>query len=273
LNVPSPETISFNLGADDDAFVYVDGNIVCQLGGVHTNAPGTCTSATLTTGNHTLQLFYADIQTHQASLTFSVTTANVTGDPTTTIGQDGPYQIGYAANLNIGDSVVNFSNDGAQGGFDPNTGGAGNLCVNVYTFDPAEEEISCCSCLVTPNGLNSLSVKSDLINNTLTPAIPNSILVKLTSSTPAAAVNGNLTVCNPATVATTANGMLAWGSTLEPAASPTTYGVVNVPYINGSLSASELSSLTAICSFIQSDGTGFGLCGSCGLGALGGAKK
>jgi len=65
--------------------------------------------------------------------------------------QDGGYQIGYAANLNLGDSEVNLSNDGAQGGFinaTPNKT-EGNICVNVYTFDPAEEEIACCACLVT----------------------------------------------------------------------------------------------------------------------------
>ena len=51
-----------------------------------------------------------------------------------------------------------------------------NICVNVYTFDPAEEEIACCACLVTPNGLNSLSAVSDLTSNPLTPAIPTSIV-------------------------------------------------------------------------------------------------
>src|SRR5580658_3976549 len=73
------------------------------------------------------------------------------------------YQVGYAANLNIGDSEINVSNDGFRAGFYPNTAGAGNLCINVFVFDPAEEEIACCSCLVTPNGLESLSAKNDLI--------------------------------------------------------------------------------------------------------------
>ena len=150
---------------------------------------------------------------------------------------DGFFQIGYAANLNIGDSVVNISNDGFNGGvFGAGLSGtAGNICVNTYVFDPQEEEIGCCSCLVTPNGLNSLSVKSDLISNNLTPAVPTSVVIKLVSSTPApatAAAGAPLTVCNPATVnaANTAGfipgtffstigvtgGMLAWGSTLEP---------------------------------------------------------
>jgi hypothetical protein len=111
--------------------------------------------------------------------------------------QDGPYQIGYAANLNIGDSVVNISNDGANGGFH-GAGTSGNICVNVYAFDPQEEETGCCACLVTPNGLNSLSVQSDLISNPLTPAIPTSLVIKLVASTPGIDQTGNYTICNPA---------------------------------------------------------------------------
>src|SRR6202795_1234023 len=99
------------------------------------------------------------------------------------VAQDGHFQIGYAANLNIGDSVVNFSNDGFNGGVS-GAGTSGNICVNTYVFDPQEEEIGCCSCLVTPNGLNSLSAKSDLISNNLTPAVPTSIVIKLIASLP-----------------------------------------------------------------------------------------
>ena len=48
------------------------------------------------------------------------------------------FQVRYAANLNIGDSVVDITNTGASN--------SANLCANVYTFDPAEELISCCTC-------------------------------------------------------------------------------------------------------------------------------
>src|SRR5579863_4052591 len=179
---------------------------------------------------------------------------------TVAFAQDGVYQIGYAANLNIGDSEVNLSNDGNQGGFINAIPfkTEGNICVNVYTFDPAEEEIACCACLVTPNGLNSLSAVSDLAGNPLTPAIPTSIVVKLLASEPGVDVTGAFTLCNPSVVTgvaagnfTFANalnpyyslatgpgspgftdpnkgrlatGLLAWGTALEPNGTPGTYG-------------------------------------------------
>ncbi len=197
--------------------------------------------------------------------------------------QDGFFQVGYAANLNIGDSVVNISNDGFNGGVF-GAGTTGNICVNTYVFDPQEEEIGCCSCLVTPNGLNSLSAKADLISNNLTPAVPTSIVIKLVATTPApatAAAGAPLTVCNPATFLIgglpLATGMLAWGSTLEPSSTPGTYNAVSVPFLNANISGvavgSELAGLTELCNFIQANGTGFGICKSCRLGALGGAKQ
>src|SRR5947209_20236069 len=80
------------------------------------------------------------------------------------------FQVGYAANLNLGDSFLNLTNTGTLT-LPTGLTSTGNLCVNVYTFDPGEELISCCSCLVTPNGLNSLSVRNDLISNTLFPGV------------------------------------------------------------------------------------------------------
>ncbi len=221
-------------------------------------------------------------------------------------GADAPFQIGYAANLNVGDSIINLTNDGAIAnqtlGSTFVASGVGNICVNAYVFDPQEEEIACCSCLVTPNGLNSLSVKNDLIGNTLTPAVPTSVVIKLTASFPSNVANAD-TACNPATAGTNiANpltpGMIAWGSTLAPAATPGTYGPINVPFIPGTIGSgylcnaffsapgcaitalsaapvngSELFALTQLCNFIQANGTGFGICKSCRLGALGGAKQ
>ena len=68
-------------------------------------------------------------------------------------------------------------------------------------------------------------------------------------------------------------GMLAWGTTLEPAASPGIYGVINVQFLQGNLLYQEYEAMTSTCSFIQSDGSGFGICKSCRTGALSGSKK
>src|SRR3981081_536877 len=98
---------------------------------------------------------------------------------------DGPFQIRYASNLTAGDSVVNITNTGANGNnlFGPGYGEpAGNICVNVYAFSPDEQMISCCSCLVTPNGLVHLTANNDLVSNTLTGIRPNSIVIKLVAT-------------------------------------------------------------------------------------------
>jgi hypothetical protein len=84
LNVPTvAEAISFSVGADDVAFVYLDGSLVCSLGGVHGDSAGDCTTGNMIgVGDHTLELFYADIENTGAALTFDVTTSDITGSPT-----------------------------------------------------------------------------------------------------------------------------------------------------------------------------------------------
>ena len=187
------------------------------------------------------------------------------------VSLDTPFQVKYASNLNVGDSVVNISNTGARGGVglasgtSASTGGA--ICANVYAFSPDEQMIACCSCPVTPNGLVSLSAKQDLVSNTLTPAVPNSIVIKILATAP---VGGSCTNSAAAPVAL-APGLVAWGTTLHALpTSPTTYGVTETAFTPATLSASELLRLASLCTFILADGSGFGVCRSCRLGGLGG---
>jgi hypothetical protein len=142
----------------------------------------------------------------------------------------------------------------------------------VYTFSPDEQMISCCSCPVTPNGLVSLSAKNDLVSNTLTPAVPTAIVIKLLATVP---VGGSCT--NSAagvTTATLAPGMAAWGTTLHALpTSPVSFGVTETEFKPSTLSASELSKLGGLCGFIFANGSGFGVCRSCRLGGLGAVEQ
>ena len=140
------------------------------------------------------------------------------------------FQVRYATNLNIGDSFVDFTNSGATVA----NGVSQNLCLNLYTFDPQEELISCCTCTVTPNALVSLSVLHSLIANPLTPAIPTSVVIKVVASTG---------LCNAATVAGLAHGALAWGTTLHQNTSTTTptYALTETAFSFADLTAAELT--------------------------------
>jgi len=180
------------------------------------------------------------------------------------------FQVRYASNLNKGDSVINITNTGST---DAPAANADNLCVNVYTFDPSEEIVSCCSCLVTPNALVSLSVQGDLISNTLSPSTPTAVVIKLVATD---AGHGDVSVCNPTYIGSEslAAGMRAWGTTLHALpTTPATYGLTESIFLPGGLSRAELNHLTSFCGFINSNGSGFGICKSCRSGGLAGAKQ
>ena len=192
---------------------------------------------------------------------------------------DTPFQVRYAANLNLGDAYIDLSNSGASSTVAFPTQN-GNICANVYTYSPDEQLISCCSCNITPNALVSLSVRNDLISNPLTPAVPTSVVVKILGST-------GVSSCNAATVGTGANvlatGLLAWGTTYrqisKTVTSPSPYWwqppvttttttsyMTETAFTPSTLSAAELVRMTTLCSQIQTNGSGFGICRSCRIG-------
>lgn len=66
----SPTLYAF-LGADDDAFLYIDGQLVTQIGGVHAFEYAPIASFA-SAGSHTLDLFYADREPSEARLFFAL---------------------------------------------------------------------------------------------------------------------------------------------------------------------------------------------------------
>jgi len=174
------------------------------------------------------------------------------------------YQLRYAANLAVGDSFVDLTNGGGNGGdFATN----GDLCANVYVIDPAQEVIACCACPMTPGHLKTLSAKNDLVVNTLTPGVPTAISVQILFS--------KGTSCNAATVSTAnlTNGGRAWMST--PHVTPGgTYTVTETAFTQVPvLSTDQFAKLTTYCGWIQSNGSGYGICKACKQGSAGAANN
>ena len=184
-----------------------------------------------------------------------------------------------AASSSVGDALINITNSGVNGAMlnGPGFGSpAGNICVNVYAFSPDEQLVSCCSCLVTPNALVSLSVTNDLLSNTLTGVRPNSVVVKLlatgTGVTAGAPVFSGTSCTNTAAIAGSAglpavDGVHAWGTTAH--SSPTgDMTTTEVPFLAATLSAGEQASITNRCTNILGNGSTFGICRSCRTGGL-----
>jgi hypothetical protein len=203
---------------------------------------------------------------------FAATVFSVVAFAQPNVTVDSPFQVRYASNLNLADSVINITNSGARGaGLQSGTGAGvtGAICANVYAFSPDEQMIACCSCPVTPNGLRALSAQRDLISNTLTPAVPTSIVIKLLASVP---IGGSCTGSAAAPGALT-SGMLAWGTTTHAGPAAGDLSSTETPFLPATLSAGELSRLTNLCTFILANGSGFGVCPTCQLGGLGASKR
>jgi hypothetical protein len=191
-----------------------------------------------------------------------------------TVASNAGFLIRYAANLNMGESYVDITNTGANGAalLGPGFGSQiGNICVNVFTFDPNEELISCCSCLLTPDQTVNLGVNRDLTVKTLTGVVPTSVTIKLIPSLAGGDGTG-VTCINSAASVTTASlagGAAAWGTTLHAGAAPGTFDLIETPFTPSSLSQGELASVGGRCAAILGNASGFGICNSCRAGALG----
>jgi fibro-slime domain-containing protein len=66
----SAGSVNFTIAADDDAFVYIDGLLVADLGGIHATESLNFTPS-LGAGWHTIEIFYADQDEVAATLAFN----------------------------------------------------------------------------------------------------------------------------------------------------------------------------------------------------------
>jgi uncharacterized repeat protein (TIGR01451 family)/fimbrial isopeptide formation D2 family protein len=211
--------------------------------------------------------------------TVSSTNAGVGAAATATldVAAGESYQVRYAAHLDTADAVVTMTNTGFNGAslLGPGFGGpAGNICVNVYAFSPDEQLIGCCSCLVTPNGLSSFSVRQSLTAKTLTGVTPTSLVIKLLATatgldpTTGLPTFSGSSCTNSAAVAgplfpIVRSGLAAWGTSTHLTPTPGTLATTATRFTPATLSPGELASITGRCASIIGNGSGFGQCLGC----------
>jgi len=171
------------------------------------------------------------------------------------------YNYGYFVNANtpgFPEAQMYVINPGSTEGTSP----GGDLCANVYVIATNQQMLECCSCKVTPDGLRTFGVNTNLTNNPLLPSAPHRGVIKIVSSavpTPISSVVTSGSCNNAAGTTYAAYGYLgAWITHVND-----TRSVSETHFLAGILSATELATLQKICSFIQADGTAFGIC-SCG---------
>ena len=197
------------------------------------------------------------------AVSMTLTTALLTD----AFAQEGVRTVGYYTNANSGapDSRMSVVNPGSVNGFSP----AGDLCANIYVFTPDQQMVECCSCIVTPDGLRTFSVNTDLTGNPLISATLHSGAIKIVSS---AAPNDSCSVSNsavPLPIAATGytpSGLLGSWITHANDAGNGTYSISETNFFPGALAANELHKLQAQCNAIsQSNSVGsvHGIC-SCG---------
>jgi hypothetical protein len=178
-----------------------------------------------------------------AVIGFAVTLSAQTAPPADT------FKVNYFSNnvMNGPDGTVYITDTGSSiAGTNK-----GNLCAMIYVFRPDQQMAECCGCELTPDGLRTLSVGTDLTDNPLTsPAFPTGI-IKIVSSS-------GYPTCNPRHPVPVA-GIRAWGTHVQAAA------ITETEFLDATLSAGELANLGPVCASILLEGSGAGSC-TCGTG-------
>src|SRR5271166_3343375 len=153
-------------------------------------------------------------------------------------------KVDYFANANVYgyDSTVRMINPGTAGG---------SLCAAIYVFDSYQELSECCSCLISPDGLLTLSTAFSLDDNPLTGSSPLTGVIKTVST----ATKGGVCPTYPVSLTPTA-GLRGWSTHVQ------SDGITETETTSqdATLSAAEVTRLQNECHAIQLDGSGHGLC-------------
>ena len=164
------------------------------------------------------------------------------------------FKVNYFSNVGTGlaPAQVRMTNVGTSGG---------NICADIYVFQPDQELAECCSCQLSPDGLRTLGIGplgGDIAANPLTGQDPPFLngFIEIVSSSGACSNSGLPLPVSPKPIP----GLRAWATHLNGPGL-----VTETAFSDAELSAAELSSLGRKCAGIKELGSGHGVC-SCGSG-------
>jgi len=153
-------------------------------------------------------------------------------------------KVDYFSNANTSgapDGTVRILNPGTSGG---------NLCADIFVFDTDEELSECCSCKITPDGLLTLSVDTDLTHDPLTGVVLSTGVIKIVSSLTKAGL------CPLPTVSVPAAGLRAWTTHIQ----GSSFSITETASQDATLSTKEQNTLQSQCNAISKVGSGRGVC-------------
>lgn len=166
----------------------------------------------------------------------------------------------YANTAGVPDGSLRLTNPGTSGG---------NVCAALYVIDSYQEISECCSCFLSPNGLRTLSVNTDLAGNPLNGVIHTGTVSIVSTTT----VNNTCPL--PISITPTAGGVRAWATHIDKTSSSFRLlgQTVNFNGYQGSaadsqdatLSSTEQIQLQNQCNAVLIYGSGRGVC-TCGYG-------
>jgi len=174
------------------------------------------------------------------------------------VGDRSVYFVTYFSNANTTaapDATLRLINDGdeatSQVAGHPSNG---NLYASIYLFDDSQQMQECCNCLISPNGILSESVDSNLMNNTLTGGYEETTrgVIKIISSTSSDPTNN---VLAPGLHGTMTHIQLY--ATLTDVAG---YLITETTLADSNLASAEQQSLQTMCGFVEYLGSGQGVC-------------
>jgi hypothetical protein len=158
-------------------------------------------------------------------------------------------KVDYFANANTAgapDATVRLTNPGTA---------PADVCADIFVFDPEQELSECCSCLLTPDGLRTLSVNTDLTKNPLTGVTLNTGAIKIVS---AKLSDGK---CPLPVIINSTPALRAWVTHIQ----DSSFAITEDAAQDAIFSSGEVGRLVSECQGVNIVGSGSGVC-TCGSG-------